>query len=297
MQQLSYWVQRFLLRLFSSLPFWFLYGLSDCLFLINYYLIGYRRKTVMLNLRNSFPEKTEQEIQLIARRFYQYLSDQFVETFKTLTISAAELDKRVQVLNPEVMNALYDRGQSVVHLLGHHANWEWYAKQLARYTKHQLFFVYKPLSNKGMDRVMIDLRSRFGVMAVPMKEVFRTIESYQDRPHASFFGGDQSPMRHNKYIWLNFLHQETAVYLGAEDIAKKYNEAVVFGKMRRIKRGYYTITLELITANPAATAAGEITISHTRALEELLQEQPEYWLWSHKRWKFKKEEVENGRIS
>lgn len=297
MTTLSYRLQRLGLLLFSSLPFWLLYALSDLLFVLNYYLIGYRRQVVLTNLRNSFPNKTEAEIQSIARKFYQYLSDQFVETFKTLTISEVELDKRVKLLNPEVMNRLYDQGQSVVHLLGHHANWEWYAKQLARHTKHQLFFVYKPLSNKGMDRVMIDLRTRFGVMAVPMKAVFKTIESFKTRPHASFFGGDQSPMRHNKYIWLNFLNQETAVYLGAEDIAKKYGQAVVFGKMRRIKRGYYTITLELITANPAATAPGEITAAHTRALEEFLQEQPEYWLWSHKRWKLKRAEVENDRIS
>ncbi len=262
--------------------------------MLNYYVIGYRRHVVLTNLRNSFPEKSEEEIKRIARKFYQYLSDQFVETFKTLTISEAELDKRVKLLNPEVMNSLYDKGQSVVHLLGHHANWEWYAKQLARYTKHQLFFVYKPLSNKGMDQLMIDLRSRFGVMAVPMKAVFKTIESYKTRPHASFFGGDQSPMRHNKFIWLNFLNQETAVYLGAEDIAKKYDEAVVFGKMRRVKRGYYTITLALITDKPTTTAPGEITAAHTLALEEFLYEQPEYWLWSHKRWKLKRAEVENG---
>lgn len=144
---------------------------------------------------------------------------------------------------------------------------------------------------------MIDLRTRFNVMAVPMKEVFKTIETYKKRPHASFFGGDQSPMRHNKYIWLNFLNQETAVYLGAENIAKQYGEAVVFGKMRRTRRGYYTITVELITDDPLQTADGEITARHTQALEELLYEQPEYWLWSHKRWKFKRAEVENVGLS
>ncbi len=293
MQTFSYRLQYFLLYLFSLLPYRLLYLLSDVFFVLNYYLVGYRRKVVFQNLRNSFPDKSEKEIRIIARKFYHYLSDQFVETFKTLSISEEELDRRVVLLNPEVMNKLYEKGQSVVHLLGHHANWEWYAKQLARKTRHQLFFVYKPLSNKGMDKVLIALRSRFGVMAVPMKEVFKTIESYTERPHASFFGGDQSPMRHNKYIWTTFMHQETAVYLGAESIARQYNEAVVFGKMRRLKRGYYSIELSLITDVPLQTAPGEITVAHTKALESLLQEQPEYWLWSHKRWKFKKSEVEN----
>lgn len=277
-----------LVYLFSCLPLWLLYRLSDLLYLLNYYVIRYRMGVVRENLKNSFPEKSEAERTLICRAFYHYLSDQLVESIKTLSISAKSLDKRVQFENPEVMNALYDRGISVVHLLGHHANWEWYAKQLARKTKHQLFFVYKPLSNKIMDQLMYRLRARFGVMPVAMRAIFKTIQAFDHQPHASFFGGDQSPMQHNKYLWLNFMHQETAVYLGAEDIARQYKQAVVFGKMRRLKRGYYSISLELITDQPNELPYGEITRKHTLALESLLAEQPAYWLWSHRRWKLKR---------
>lgn len=280
--------------LFSLLPLWLLYRLSDVLFVLNFYVIRYRMAVVQENLRNSFPEKTQGERDQICRAFYRYLSDQLVESIKTLSISAKELEKRVRLENPEVMNSLYDKSISVVHLLGHHANWEWYAKQLARKTKHPLLFVYKPLSNKFMDRLMYRLRARFGVRPVAMREIFKTIEAFGQQPHASFFGGDQSPMRHNKFMWLDFMHQETAVYLGAEDIARQYNQAVVFGKMRRLKRGYYSISLELITDQPESLPYGAITRKHTDALANLLAEQPEYWLWSHRRWKLKREEVEKN---
>jgi KDO2-lipid IV(A) lauroyltransferase len=283
--RMSYWLQKLGIALFSSLPLFLLYALADFLFLLNYYVVGYRKAVVRENLKKAFPARSAAERLQIEKKFYRYLSDQLVETFKTFQMSENDILKRVEVLNPEVMNDLAEKGQHVVHLLGHHANWEWYAKALALKTKHWLFFVYKPLNNKGFDVLMKQMREQFGVKAVPMKSVFSTIESNLDKVHASFFGGDQSPMAHNRFIWIPFMHQPTAVYLGAEDIAKKYNAAVVFGKMRRVKRGYYTIELQLITDSPNETTFGEITKAHTLLLEELLEEQPQYWLWSHKRWK------------
>jgi len=283
--RMSYWLQKLGIALFSSLPLFLLYALADFLFLLNYYVVGYRKAVVRENLKKAFPARSAAERLQIEKKFYRYLSDQVVETFKTFQMSENDILKRVEVLNPEVMNDLAEKGQHVVHLLGHHANWEWYAKALALKTKHWLFFVYKPLNNKGFDVLMKQMREQFGVKAVPMKSVFSTIESNLDKVHASFFGGDQSPMAHNRFIWIPFMHQPTAVYLGAEDIAKKYNAAVVFGKMRRVKRGYYTIELQLITDSPNETTFGEITKAHTLLLEELLEEQPQYWLWSHKRWK------------
>lgn len=281
----SYWLQKLGIAFISSLPLVVLYMLADFLFLINYFVVGYRKRIVRKNLLMAFPNRSRKELRSIELAFFRYLSDQLVETFKTFSMSESDILKRVEVLNPEVMNVVAAKGQQVVHLLGHHANWEWYAKALALRTQHRLFFVYKPLNNKGFDLLMKQMRERFGVKAVAMKEVFRTIEANLDRPHASFFGGDQSPMAHNRFIWMPFMHQPTAVYLGAEDIAKKYDAAVVFGKMRRVKRGFYTIELQLITDTPNETAFGEITEAHSRLLEELLEEQPQYWLWSHKRWK------------
>lgn len=283
--QWSYRLQKSLIFVLSSCPLWLLYRLSDGLFLINYYLIGYRKSVVRRNLEKAFPTRTVEERRRIERAFFRYLTDQLMETIKAFSMNEMDILARVRVLNPEVMDRLHKQGQHVVHLLGHHANWEWYAKALALSTRHQLFFVYKPLNNKAFDRLMIEMRQQFGVLAVPMKAIFKTIEARPLPLHASFFGGDQSPTAHNRYIWIPFMHQETAVYLGAEEIAKKYNAAVVYGKMRRVKRGLYTIELKCITEKPRETAFGEITKLHTIELESLLEEQPEYWLWSHNRWK------------
>jgi KDO2-lipid IV(A) lauroyltransferase len=285
----SYAWQKAVILAFSRLPLGVLYFLADVVSAVNYYLVGYRRQVVRENLRRSFPHRSEAELRRIEKAFYHYLSEQLVETFKTFSMTEADINQRVKVLNPELMNAIYDNGQHVVHLLGHHANWEWYAKALALHTRHWLFFVYKPLRNKGFDRLMREMREKFGIKAVAMKQVFSTIAAHPQPPHASFFGGDQSPMAHNRFIWIPFMHQNTAVYLGAEDLAKKYNAAVVYGSMRRVKRGYYTIELELITDEPAHTSFGEITRKHTAALERLLEVQPEYWLWSHRRWKLNPE--------
>lgn len=281
----SYRLQKSLIFLLSSFPLWLLYAFSDVLFLINYYLIGYRKAIVRNNLEKAFPTRSLRERRRIERCFYRYLTDQLMETCKAFNMSEKHILARVQVLNPEVMHGIHKRGQHVVHLLGHHANWEWYAKALALSTEHKLFFVYKPLNNKAFNRLMIEMRERFGVKAVPMKSIFKTIEASPLPLHASFFGGDQSPTAHNRYIWMPFMHQNSAVYLGAEELAKKYNAAVVYGKMRRVKRGFYTIELKCITDQPRETAFGEITKLHTTELEDLLEEQPEYWLWSHNRWK------------
>lgn len=283
--QWSYRLQKSLIYILSSCPFWLLYGISDLLYVVNYYLIGYRKKIVRTNLEKAFPHRTVAERRRIERSFYRYLTDQLMETFKAFTMGKDQILARVEVLNPEVMNQIYAQGQHVVHLLGHHANWEWYAKALALKTRHQLFFVYKPLNNKAFDRLMIEMREKFGVKAVAMKSIFKTIEANPLPLHASFFGGDQSPTAHNRYIWIPFMHQNSAVYLGAEELAKQYNAAVVYGKMRRVKRGFYTIELKCITDKPRETAFGEITRWHTAELEGLLEEQPEYWLWSHNRWK------------
>jgi len=281
----AYIGQKTLVFSLSKLPEWLLYSLSDVLFLVNYHIIKYRKRVVQENLKNAFPEKSLAEIKAIEREFYRYLSDQLVETLRTFTMRAVEINHRVHVLNPEVMNDLHEKGKHVVHLLGHHANWEWYAKALSLQTRHWLFFVYKPLGNASFDILIRQMREKFGIKAVPMKKVFQEVEKHQHVLHATFFGGDQSPLPHNRYVWIPFMQQQTAVYTGAEDMAKKYDMAVVFGKMRRVKRGFYTIELTLITDQAGSTAPGEITKMHTQCLQDLLHEQPAYWLWSHRRWK------------
>jgi Kdo2-lipid IVA lauroyltransferase/acyltransferase len=156
--RMSYWLQKLGIAVFSSLPLFLLYALADFLFVLNYYVVGYRKAVVRENLKKAFPARSAAERLQIEKDFYRYLSDQLVETFKTFQMSESDILKRVKVVNPEVMNDLAEKGQHVVHLLGHHANWEWYAKALALKTKHCLFFVYKPLNNKGFDALMKQMR-------------------------------------------------------------------------------------------------------------------------------------------
>ena len=216
------------------------------------------------------------------------------ESIKSFSISKAEIDRRVKLINPELMNQLADENRSVVHLLGHHANWEWFAFAFSIHLKHQLFFIYKPLSRSSFEAAYKQFRERFGAITVTMKKTFKVIEAWEGKPYATYFGSDQSPQPHNDYLWTSFMGRETAVYLGAEVIARQTNAAVVFGKMRRKKRGFYEIEWELITLDPKQEALYSITEKHTRVLEALIKEDPSLWIWSHKRWKF--ENKHNERV-
>lgn len=262
-----------------------LYRLSDLLFPIVYYILRYRRRLVRENLMRSFPERSLQQIKSIEKDYYRYLGDQFVETIKAFRLSDHELRQRVSIENPEVLAGIFEKGQSIMHLLGHHANWEWYAKILAMNMKHTLWFVYKPLNQDGFEHLLADMRQTHGIQAVPMKEVSRRLSAGLVNPVCCYFGADQSPTAHNRFMWIRFLHQPTAVFLGAEELARRHNMAVVYGSMRRKRRGYYTISIEKLTECPTDLEAGAITQWHSAALERLLQDQPQYWLWSHNRWK------------
>jgi len=262
-----------------------LYRLSDLLFPFIYYIIRYRRKLVRDNLIRSFPERDLQQIKTIEKDYYRYLGDQFVETIKAFRMDEQELSQRVTIENPEILAGLFEKGQSIMHLLGHHANWEWYAKMLAMHMQHSLWFVYKPLSQDGFEHLLAGMRQTHGIQVVPMKEVARRLTAGPEKPVCCYFGADQSPTAHNRFMWIPFLHQPTAVFLGAEELATRHNMAVVYGSMRRKERGHYTISMEMLTTRPADLQPGEITRWHSSALEKLLQDQPQYWLWSHNRWK------------
>ncbi|MBM3918117.1 MAG: lysophospholipid acyltransferase family protein [Sphingomonadales bacterium] len=282
---LIYTVQKNGVQWLAGWPLKRLYRLSDLLFPLIYYIMRYRRGLVWQNLVRSFPEKNLHQIRAIEKGYYQYLGDQFVETLKAFRMDDKELRQRVTLENPEILSGIFERGQSVMHLLGHHANWEWYAKILAMNMKHTLWFVYKPLNQDGFEHLLAGMRQTNGIEVIPMKEVSRRLTAGPERPVCCYFGADQSPTAYNRFMWIPFLHQPTAVFLGAEELAKRHNMAVVYGSMRRMKRGHYSISMELLTDHPADLEPGEITRWHTAALERLLQDQPQYWLWSHNRWK------------
>lgn len=276
--------------LISFLPFPVLYLFSDFLYFILYYCIGYRKKVVLENLRNAFPKKSEQEINDICKEFFHYLCDLFLEIFKTLTISGKSMLRHCK-FSPEasaLFARLADENKSIILVMGHQGNWEWAGNSFSLVCRHQLYVIYHPLANKYFDRFMYHMRTRFASRLIAMKNTYKEMLNAKSGLNATAFIADQTPQPSSAY-WTTFLNQDTPVFKGTEVIAKKLNRAVVFASVHRVKRGYYVIDAELLSENPAATADGEITELHTRRLEKDIISQPGTWLWSHRRWKHKRE--------
>jgi KDO2-lipid IV(A) lauroyltransferase len=277
----------FFLYLLSLLPFWLLYIISDILFVIIYFLIGYRRNVVQQNLENAFPEKTDKERHDIGWKFYRYLADLVVETIKTISISPEELSRRVTPTNPDIVKYLFEIDKSIIAVAGHYCNWEMAALSVTAVTGKKFMIVYKPLSNIDFDKFFIKIRSRFRGIPVPMKMILRKLVELKNEPTITVLLGDQTPVKHEATYFTPFLNQPTAVFLGPEKMAKALDCMVVFYDMRRIKRGYYQYTVVPLTENAKQTEPHEITKAHVQYLESVIKEEPQYWLWSHRRWKFK----------
>jgi KDO2-lipid IV(A) lauroyltransferase len=273
------------------MPFFILHRLSDVLYFILYQLLGYRKKVVIANLKNSFPEKTGKEIELICRKYYRHLCDLFLEVFKTLTVSNKEMIKHCKY-HPEakkLFDRLADERKSVILVLGHQGNWEWAANSFSLLFRQQLYVIYRPLHNKNFDRLMYKIRTRFKAKAITTQDTYKEmlLSKRSGEVSATAFLADQTPQAGNAY-WTQFLNQETPVFRGTEIIAKKLDYPIVYASIKKISRGYYEVSAEIIEEFPRTTSEGMVSELHTRKLEKNIIEQPETWLWSHKRWKHKK---------
>lgn len=274
----------------SGLPFPVLYLLSNKLFFLFYYVFGYRKKIVLQNIRKSFPDKTEKEHIEICKKFYKHFCDIIVESLKTFTISEKEVLKRVVCNHPEVINKYFDKQGSVIISGGHFNNWELFAVAVDSLIKPKAAGIYKPLSNKYFDTKMLSTRGRYGLIMVPTKEVKHFFDAHINISTATIFGADQSPSNPNNAYWMNFLNQDTGVTFGTEKFAKEYNYPVIYGRLNKVKRGYYSLDFLEVSDAPRETAYGEITEKVTLLLEKDIQAAPEYWLWTHRRWKHKRPE-------
>lgn len=272
----------------SFLPMWALYVLSDLLYLIMRCGLTYRKKVVFSNLSLAFPNKPHEEIRAIAWKFYRHFCDLLAESVRLFSISKEEAIARFKVVNPEVLDALALQSKSALLVGGHYNNWELFAVATAPQIPHQLLGIYTPLTNAFFERKFSESRSKFGLVLVPKKMVKETFERYRNHLTVTTFAIDQSPRKSQKVYWTRFLGQDTAVHFGAEKYAKDYHYAVVYGSARKVKRGYYELRFELIEANAPETQEGAITGRMTHLLEQQIHEFPEYWLWTHKRWKLKK---------
>ena len=277
----------------SLLPFWILQRISDVLYYLIYYLIGFRKKVVYQNLNKSFPDKSPDEIKKITQKFYRHFCDLIVESVKLFSISKEELIKRCKFTNPELLDRFYDQGQSIIIVAGHYNNWENFAKSCNLQMKHQAVGIYTPLTNKFFEKKFSESRELFGVVLLPKRQVKEYFSENKDLLKAVAFGADQSPSGRTKRVyWTTFLNQETAVMFGTEKYAREYNYPVIFAGIKKIKRGSYEVWFELLEENPADSPNGAITEKHTRLLEKQILAQPEYYLWTHKRWKRKRGDFE-----
>jgi KDO2-lipid IV(A) lauroyltransferase len=274
------------------MPFSLLYVFADVLYVLLYHVAGYRKSVVLQNLRNSFPEKTNEEIQIICKKYYRYLCQLTLETFKTLTISKETMLKHCTFAgqSEKLLTKLADEKKSVILVMGHLGNWEWAGNTFSLLCKQQLFVIYHPLANKHFDRLMYNMRTRFGTKLIPMRETYREMLKNKNIVSATAFIADQSPAPNNAY-WTTFLHQDTPVFKGTEIVAKKTNYPIVYVQVKRMKRGHYEMNVEMLCENPSATTEGEISEMHTKRLEKDIISLPETWLWSHRRWKHKRQVI------
>jgi KDO2-lipid IV(A) lauroyltransferase len=270
---------------FSLLPLRVMYIFSDIFYLL---LIGpfqYRKKVIDKNLKNSFPERSSNERKVIRKKFYRHFSDLLIEAIKNLSISERELRSRFKVKNPELMANLHKKNKSVILVSGHYNNWEWLITAQSFLFPHKAMGIGMPLTSKFWDKKMNERRQRFGMQVVNARNFKDGIRENRKETIAILTLGDQSPPDARKSYWMNFLHQKTAVLFGTEQMAHEYDFSVVYFIVRKLKRGYYEMELKLLCESPRELNWGEITEGHTLLLEKEIIQNPEFWIWSHKRWK------------
>ena len=275
-----------LLWLISILPFRLLYFVSDGVYVLLYYVIRYRKKTVSDNLKLVFPEKSENEISIIRKKFYKHLCDMFLEMAKTMTISEKALKKRFKILNPEEFKRLESLNKSVILIFGHYASWEW-SVVLQNYINFKGLAVYKKLANRHFDKLVRDIRSKFGTSLISTKETINVINDNENNNIKSITGflSDQSPRLTKDVYWSHFMGINVPCYTGAERLAKKLDLTTAYLKVTKVKRGFYEAEIITLAENPKEYSDYQLTDMFLREVEKQIYETPEYYFWTHKRWK------------
>ncbi len=282
-----------LIWLLALLPLRVLYVLSDIFAIIAYYIVRYRRRVVRANLAASFPDKSLREIVLIERRFYRFFADLMIETIKQLHAPRDEMKRRVTFEHMDLLLRHVDEGRSVMLMTAHYCNWEWSSVICLHLPEsYKAYPVYQQLNNKHFDRLMYTLRSRYGAVNVEKDDLLRQMLTMRKSGVHGVFGmiSDQSPMAQHIRYRMQFLNQDTPVFLGTEQLSKKFNYPVYYLDIQRPRRGYYHCTIKTICEHPQIAAEYEITTAFMKILENNIQSRPELWLWSHNRWKHAKQD-------
>ena len=270
----------------SMLPFRMLYLFSDFVYLIVYYLIGYRKKTVRENLAMALPNLSAEERLIIEKKSFRHLCDMFLEMIKTMTISNKEISKRFAFTNMEVYKKMEAQEKSISMMVAHYASYEW-AISMNAYVNFSAFAIYKKLANPYFDKLVRDIRSRFKANLITTKETIPIIIKNNQNKELSIYGfaSDQSPRISSAFHWQKFMGIEVPVHTGAEMLSKKYDMNVIFLKVEKLKRGYYQASFEVLSDNAKEVPNYEITDKFLKLVEQQILEAPEFYLWTHKRWK------------
>lgn len=287
--RITFYVFYFFTKFFSVIPYWVLYLLSNMFYILFFYFIPYRKKVIRQNIDRSFLELSSKEKVSIIKGFYHNLCDILLEGIKGFSMTKNDLLKRYQFINPEVMNDLYAKGQDVVAVGAHYANWEWGIIAAPLQLKHKLFAFYTPLTNKPIDAYMRENRNKWGTELVSAGDAKKIFDAKKEEPVMFFFGADQSPAKPKGAHWMTFLNQDTACIKGPEFFARRYQMPVVYFDVERVKKGYYSVLLKVIEPDPVNTSSGEITENYMHELERIILKKPEDYLWSHRRWKHSRE--------
>lgn len=273
---------------FSLMPRSLRNAVAKVLYFKIYYLFRYRKKVVRENLRLSFPDQSKEEQIRIEKNFYRHFSRLLLEINAGQSISENEMRNAFRYKNPELLLHYLNQGKSIILVFGHYGNWEW-SISLPLVLNYPVLGVYQPLTNAYMDQKMKKIRNRFGMIPIPMHHIYKELVQRQKdrRPAVSYFIADQSPNRSQIKEYFRFLNQPTGVFQGAERIARKLNQVVIYMNIKPLEGGVYDSDFELLVENPADCSENEITLKHLDKLEKLIENAPEFWLWTHKRWKHK----------
>ncbi len=289
MQLISYLFFRFLVLVFYVMPFGMMYRFSNFIKWVLKDLVKYRVDVVKGQLATSFPEKSEQEINAIADEFYSNLADIFLEGIKGFSMTKEQLLQRWKLIGAEKVNLYKEQNKSVILNAGHYNNFEWGTLAIAYQLQHSSKGVYKALKNKYIEAYLSKNRSRTGLELLEMTNVGKKLIEYQHHNSAFIFGSDQSPSNISKAYWVNFLGQETAFIHGVDQFARSLDLPVFYLEILRVKRGFYEVIVSPLVLNPNEKQPGEITQIFAQRLEESIKKNPASWLWSHKRWKHKRQ--------
>ncbi len=270
------------------MPFRVLYCFSDFAAFIMHRVVKYRRKVIYDNLVKSFPEKSNREIEQIAKGFYKNLTDNLLESFKAFTMKQSSIIKRHKIINPELLENLLEKHQGVIGVTAHYANWEWGSLSGSLQCNNHFVALFKPLRNKYINNILLRSRAKCNTELVSIKETSDMFKKYENKNYVFLMAADQSPgggrLLENAY-WFDFFNRPTAFLYGPEKYAKRYNYPVVYIDIQRVKRGYYEVELSILTDKPNELPDSRITELYKNKLVEIISTKPNDWLWSHKRWK------------